>query len=242
MRKQRRGLSAFRLKIIAGIFLSLSVASSTVIPALLGDPHENFTALTVVVICEVVSWSALPIYAWLLVSGFHHTRSVAGYGARLAALALGSEIPYDLATYGTFSFAGQNPVWGLLLALIVLVLVQEIRTRYSGVAGAALIFAVTLLGVLWAFMCRIGLRQEIMNIGALIIIFSLIFYLLELRENTMMVTAGLIGSLCLVTPAIGVAFLHYRNETLGYRQASTQWFFYYVYPVMLLAGVGITFL
>ena len=35
------------------------------------------------VLCEVVSWFAAPIYAWLLVQGFQQTRNRVAYGVQL---------------------------------------------------------------------------------------------------------------------------------------------------------------
>ena len=64
------------------------------------------TSLTAMVLCEVVSWFAAPIYAWLLVQGFQQTRNRVAYGVQLLLLALIAEVPYDLATSGKpFDFA-----------------------------------------------------------------------------------------------------------------------------------------
>ena len=90
-RKQRkhRGLSRFKLKVIGDVLLFLSAASMTLMPMLLGAPtEENMVSLTATVLCEAVSWIAIPIYAWLLYTGFDHTRSWLRYGLQLLALAL----------------------------------------------------------------------------------------------------------------------------------------------------------
>ena len=66
---KRRGLTVFNLKVIGAIFMFLSVASVTVVPAVFGDITKDMTALSVAMICEIVSWCAIPIYAWLLFDG-----------------------------------------------------------------------------------------------------------------------------------------------------------------------------
>ncbi|WP_279106082.1 TraX family protein [Mobiluncus curtisii] len=237
---QLRGLSNFRLKVIAGVFLSFQVASTTVIPYFFGtDLKNNFGALTAVVLSEVVSWCAVPIYAWLLAEGFTWTANHWHYLWRLVILALVCEIPYDLVTFHRpVDWASQNPVFGLALALLVLILIDFIRRRWSGAQAWMGALAVAGAGVLWALLLHLGTRQGVINIGCLLIGFALIFYLLRLRENSMMMTAGLLGAVSLVTPAIGVAFLHYRNETLGYLNANTRWFCYAVYPLLLMLGAA----
>lgn len=111
-KKQRRGLSVFQLKVIGAVALVLSAGSTTLVPLIFGSDTSNMTSLTAMVLCEVVSWFAAPIYAWLLVQGFQQTRNRVAYGVQLLLLALIAEVPYDLATSGKpFDFGSQNPVF-----------------------------------------------------------------------------------------------------------------------------------
>ncbi|NMM98593.1 TraX family protein [Bifidobacterium olomucense] len=254
--RRHKGLSVFRLKVIGAVFMALSIASTTLVPMLFGEPSaDNMTGLTVAVICEIASWCAVPIYAWLLFDGWRHTRNVGRYWAGLFILAALAGIPYgkimtgdwgvpfSIATGSSGSSGGSaasfwvsNPVWGLVLALLVLMAIDWLAKHYSGVVRWLLTVAVIVAGLLWNLIMRVGVSQRVMYTGAVTLAFVLIFYFLAPRENTMMFTAGLLGAVMCITPGVGVAFLHYRNGELGYKHSWTKWVFYALYPVMLLIG------
>ena len=87
-RKKRRGLTVFQLKVIGAVALALSAGSTTIVPLFFGSDTNNMTSLTAMVLSEVVSWFAIPIYAWLLVQGFRETHSRVAYGLQLFILAV----------------------------------------------------------------------------------------------------------------------------------------------------------
>lgn len=107
-KKQRRGLSVFQLKVIGAVALVLSAGSTTLVPLIFGSDTSNMTSLTAMVLCEVVSWFAAPIYAWLLVQGFQQTRNRVAYGVQLLLLALIAEVPYDLAIRASRSISARR--------------------------------------------------------------------------------------------------------------------------------------
>lgn len=97
-KKKHRGLTVFQLKVIGAVALALSAGSTTIVPLFFGSDVNNMTSLTAMVLSEVISWFAIPIYAWLLVQGFRETHSRVAYGLRLFILAVVCEVPYDLCT------------------------------------------------------------------------------------------------------------------------------------------------
>lgn len=73
---------------------------------------------------------AFPLYCFLLVQGYRHTRDARAYGRRLLLLALLSEIPFDLLIFGSVcSLTEQNVLFSLLLALMALAADDALREQ-----------------------------------------------------------------------------------------------------------------
>lgn len=241
-KKKHRGLTVFQLKVIGAVALALSAGSTTIVPLFFGSDVNNMTSLTAMVLSEVISWFAIPIYAWLLVQGFRETHSRVAYGLRLFILAVVCEVPYDLCTsHKAFDFGSQNPVFGLFIAFVVLVVLDWVAARYQKSMKIVLSVGLVLIGLLWDLLLRVGLRQHMMSVGAVTLGFVLIFTLMRQHENSMMFTAGLFGAVMMIMPGIGVAFVHYYNGELGYKRQWTKWAFHAAYPVILIfCAIGAT--
>lgn len=73
---------------------------------------------------------AFPIFAFMLVEGFFHTRNLKKYMLRMLGFALISEIPFDLVYGGVpFYWYHQNVMWTLLLGLILMQLIETVRQK-----------------------------------------------------------------------------------------------------------------
>ena len=88
---------------------------------------------------------AFPIFCYLLVQGFLHTRSAARYAARLAVFAALSEAPFDLMVFGGPSLAAQNVYFTLAIGLVMMGALRALergnlnaRLRPWAMAGCAL--------------------------------------------------------------------------------------------------------
>lgn len=70
---------------------------------------------------------SFPIYCFLLAEGARYTHSIRRYAARLAVVAVLSEVPYDLLFYGGIDWQHQNVMITLLLGLLSLAWAKKAR-------------------------------------------------------------------------------------------------------------------
>lgn len=86
---------------------------------------------------------AFPLFAFLIVEGYQHTRSFARYARTLLLFAIISILPYNYEHGGVLSFHGNNVLFTLLLGVICLYAIDN-ASRFK----AALIVAAALLTAL----------------------------------------------------------------------------------------------
>lgn len=93
-----------------------------------------------------------PIYAFLLVEGYFHTRDVKKYALRLAALAILSEIPFNLMYSSQIFYpVHQNVIWTLLIGLACVHLNEKVKERSAALrlfTAAGTLLGGALLGLL----------------------------------------------------------------------------------------------
>lgn len=115
---------------------------------------------------------AFPIFAFLLVEGFCHTKNLTKYARRLFLCALIAEIPFDLMTSGRIvNYHHQNVLWTFLIALLTIWAMRNTKERL----GAASL-VITALGYI------VG-EFAMVDYGGAGILTVLVFYLF--RERTL---------------------------------------------------------
>lgn len=164
---------------------------------------------------------AFPIFCFLLVEGFLHTRDQKKYAFRLFLFALISEIPFDLAVFGHFWYPkGQNVFFTLLIGLLVMMLLTRIKSHVW------LQCAVLALGLLAGYFFRTDYGYK----GVLLIE---VLYMLRF-DKRMQALGGALTISWELTGPLGFIPVWFYN---GNRGISLKYFFYWFYPVHLLVFV-----
>lgn len=153
-----KGLSSFQLKCIAIITMLIDHIATVVLVKIympfVVDNVINLTVLPNSVILafylrqpfNIIGRVAFPIFCFLLVQGFIHTKNIKKYIGRLLVFALVSEVPHDLALYNTVvEFSLQNVMFTLLIGILTLCLIKRIEDRYK--SNILLIIGAILLGI-----------------------------------------------------------------------------------------------
>ncbi len=177
-------------------------------------------------LCHILGRMAFPIFCFLVVEGFLHTRDRVGYGVRMGIFALLSEIPYDLVQFHRgFSFRLQNVMFTFTVAIFTLLAITKAEERWAEKGGVrmAAIAAITTAGMGAALL----VRGEYVFLGVLA---AVLVYLL--RDRGRLRVLGL-APLLIVSPwtALAVPVLLLYN---GQRGKGNKWFFYVFYPVHFL--------
>ncbi len=132
------GISGSTLKLIAIVTMFIDHTGATVIraiqrhPAVTADPELYTLWLHIYQAARSIGRLAFPIFCFLLVEGFLHTRNVRKYAGRLFLFALISEVPFDIALKGSWYFpAKQNVYFTLLIGLLVIAAISRITENWT---------------------------------------------------------------------------------------------------------------
>jgi hypothetical protein len=181
-------------------------------------------------IYRIIGRIAFPVYCFLLVEGYFHTREVKKYGKRLLLFAVISEIPFDLAFYGKVGFAHQNIFFTLFIGLAAIYFIENKEGKYSFnnsiVIAAAGILAMVL--------------SVDYNIMGVIYILSFYFTRNFPRNKQILYMAGIMLFTNLMSSPLqqfsllALPLIYFYNGELGQKNKFLQIMFYAAYPLHLL--------
>lgn len=104
--------------------------------------HLQLTLLPELPILRCVGRLAFPLFAFMAVEGYLHTRSLKKYILRLLMLAVISEIPFDLLVSGSvFDPMHQNVIWTIILGLCCIRAFENISADLKKMLSAVVIIA-----------------------------------------------------------------------------------------------------
>ena len=182
-------------------------------------------------IYRIIGRIAFPIYAFLLVEGYTHTRNVKKYAIRLLLFAIISEVPFDLAFYNRIGFIHQNIFFTLFIGVILMYLLDNKEKKYN--------FNSNLIIIAAGFVAMIS-NVDYNFIG---IIYILIFYYtkdfdklkrLKYTSVSLFVTNLLTFGFGQQYAILALPLIYFYNGKLGPNNKFLQIFFYIAYPLHLL--------
>ena len=176
---------------------------------------------------QLLGGLAIPVFAFLLVEGFLHTKNYKNYLLRMTAFAIFSEIPYDFAMSGIlFDWTNQNMLLTLTVCLVMLYGMKLFA------AGRGFQILIVLAAALWSSLMKT-------QFGLCMVLLVAIYYLLR-NKPTAKMWLGALVSLMYVTGPISNFVLKRYNGQRG--NAWNKYVFYCLYPLQLLVLGVITYL
>ena len=203
---------------------------------------------------------AFPIFAFMAVEGYFHTRSFKKYILRMLLFAVLSEIPFDLMYGGTWFYpVHQNVLWTFLLSLLCVCLMEQVRKKGKTWMYLLVCVLVVPAGLVLGTLCMV----DYYGVGVLTVF---VFYFLHGRKwwcflgqlaALYWLNVELLGGLMYPVQLLGMEFelcqqglallalipiWLYRGRQ-GYHSKPFQYLCYAFYPVhMLLLVVVLNFI
>ena len=185
--------------------------------------------VTLSLVLTAMESCAVPIFAFLLVEGYQHTSSYKNYLIRSVVLAMVSEVLYNVAMSGTvLDMTSRNPVWCVVLGLIVLGLFRYVDEKMGGKKLLKIVMAVA--GILWAQMLKV-------DHGLFFLALVLTLWVMRGKPQYRLFMGMGVSALCTAISAfylaatMGFMAIHFYN---GEKSESGKVVNYLAYPAMLL--------
>ena len=212
-RKIKGIFSGSTLKIIAVVTMLIDHIASRILYA------EEYAVLYKIM--RYTGRISFPIFCFLLVEGFFHTRNVKKYMLRLAIFSVISEIPFDMSRTGRFvlEFNHQNVFFTLLIGLVVIFFMDKFKS--NGIIQCVICAA----GCLLAYFMKTDYRYYgILQIAAFYY-FSQMWLIKDLCVSWV--------NICMGQPT-AIAALGFTELYNGKRGLNLKYLFYVFYPLHLI--------
>lgn len=214
--RMKKMLSGTTLKYIAMFTMLIDHTAAVLVPYY----HTAYMPM------RIIGRLAFPIYCFLLVEGFLHTRNPYAYAGRLAIFALISEIPFDWALFGRlWNPEYQNVFFTLCLGMVAMTYYEKYM-REGKAIGSALAIALPALAA-WALKTDYGAE------GVILILF---FYLFRENQPLAFLAGGVLLAMMGSVEAWAIcafALIYFYNGQKG-STGLPRFVFYGFYPVHLI--------
>lgn len=192
---------------------------------------------------------AFPIFCFLLIEGFLHTRSRKRYVLRLGLFAILSELPFDIAfnhpANGVIEFGSQNVFFTLFLGLLMLCAADALikaRETSAPVSIAYKIFALYLIATPFSILAE-WLSTDYESFGIFLIASLGVVAICGIETRGSRYSQLFLASITVVCycwlhnawlEAFAILGLIFCFSYNGQRGRGSKWFFYAFYPTHLL--------
>ena len=214
-------LSGSAIKVLAVVTMLIDhIASHLIDPRIVLFSFAGHT-VKLYMIMRYIGRLAFPLFAFLLVEGFVHTRNRVKYGVSLLIFTLISEIPWDLLHHGVwFSFKDQSVFVTLLFGFLGMYVIETFKNKPVLQVAALLLF-----GAL-----TVVLRADFSIKGYT---FILLLYALRQNEVLRIISAFVLNNHWWCLPAFIPISLY--NGKRGFIKGKVlKYAFYVFYPAHLL--------
>ena len=214
-------ISADLLKWIAIVTMFIDHVGAAVVEKtnLLYQPNGEVVYFTL----RYIGRLAFPIFCFLLIEGFYHTRNRGKYLRNLLLFALISEIPFEISFLGELVWGFRNVYFTLAIGMIVMMCLEKVKesaTEKQNLWALLIIASGAVLAEL--------LHTDYGAVGVL-----LIYILYKLRDDRKkQCICGAIAMSYEITAPIAFLLMYKYNGVR--RQKNLKYFFYAFYPLHLL--------
>lgn len=232
--RERFGISSFGLKIIACLTMLIDHIGGIVVYWNIDFANlaNDYSLYLIYTITRMIGRISYPIFAFLIVEGFIHTKNFKKYTLRMFIFALLSIIPYNLAFgrrvfnieyWNNFIFG--NVLWTFLLGLILMYLLKIVEEkRYKKLIEFGLYSILTAVFMIVAYMIKCDRRHW----GILVI--ALFYIFRDRRWKQALTSIVSFRDQAIVSHLALIPILLYN----GKRGRDIRYFFYIFYPLHLV--------
>lgn len=228
MNVKQQGISGYWLKVIAVISMLIDHTSAVILEQIPGLENPAF-------LMRIIGRLAFPIYCFLLVEGFYHTRSRAKYAGRLFLFALISEVPFDLAFSRRMWDFPAASLFTLQFGLLVIWGVEKIRQKFVadvyGEKAAAIRVILIIVTVAAGGFLALLFRTDY-DLSGIVTIFAIyMFYPKKVKGMGIgVLVLTLLASIIEAAAFLDMIPIYLYNGTRGKQM---KYFFYIFYPAHL---------
>ncbi len=228
--QENKGLSGSTLKMIAIVTMFIDHIGAVIVERMLLTRNTGVYTYEQIYILDRILRSigrlGFPLFCFLLVEGFQHTKHFGKYACRLLVFALISEIPFNLAFSGSVFFSTyQNVFFTLLIGLITMWGCKQVEDRVSLHAGLQMLLKIPV--ILLGYFVAEFLYTDYAGLGVICIMVIYLF-----RQNRMIQAfAGAVAFMWELPASFAFVPVAFYNGKRGWKM---KYFFYVFYPAHLL--------